>query len=308
VAGGSGQVIATGGGVVVRPENRTLMKKNGLVVWLTAAFLNLSTSGMPGSRAFQPEWLIHALIANAVLIAVLLACRFVDVAGAIAGGVIGVLVYFYTLLPGYLLLLLFVGLGSVLSRVGRAKKEERNAAEARGGKRGLANVLANLAVPALCALGYAASKGNPAMLWAYAGALSAALADTASSEIGTLSPSQPWLITNRRRVPHGTNGAVSRTGYAGASAAVLLFIAVGWLSGFWPIVLYGHGGGLWVGPVKGTLLSLAVWSAGMAGTTVDSYLGATVEDRVGGLDKHGVNFLCTLTGAAVAGAAGLLLG
>jgi shikimate kinase len=30
------QVIATGGGMVLAPENRILMKKNGFVVWLTA--------------------------------------------------------------------------------------------------------------------------------------------------------------------------------------------------------------------------------------------------------------------------------
>lgn len=280
----------------------------GLSIWLIAAFLNLSTSGMPEARAFQPEWLIHALIANAVLMVVLLACRFVDVAGAVVGGVIGTLVYFYTLWPGYLLLVLFVGLGSVVTRVGRTKKEQRNVAEAGGGKRGIRNVLANLIVPACCALGYAASKGNPAMLWAYAGALSAALADTASSELGSLSTAQPFLITTRQCVPHGTNGGVSNVGYAAAVAAVVLFISVGGFGGFWHIVLYGHDGGTWVNPLKGMLLSLTVFGAGMAGTTMDSYLGATVEDRIGGLDKHGVNFLCTLTGAAVAGAAGLLLG
>jgi len=289
-------------------DNLRVVLGTGLVVWLTAAFLNLSTSGMPEARAFQPEWLIHALIANAVLVAVLLSCRFVDLRGAIAGGIIGTLVYFYTLWPGYLLLLLFVGLGSGLSHLGRAKKEERNSAEERGGKRSLANVLANLAVPTLCALGYAASRGNAAMLWAYAGALSAALADTASSEIGTLSPTEPVLITSRKRVPHGTNGAVSWVGYGGAATAILLFITVAWLSGFWCIVLDGHDRGITTDIAGGVLLSLFVLLAGLAGTTVDSYLGATLEDRAGGLNKHGVNLLCTLTGALVAGLGGLLPG
>jgi shikimate kinase len=32
----SQQVVATGGGVVLRPENRTLLKKSGAVIWLTA--------------------------------------------------------------------------------------------------------------------------------------------------------------------------------------------------------------------------------------------------------------------------------
>jgi uncharacterized protein (TIGR00297 family) len=289
-------------------DNLRVVLGTGLVVWLASEFLNLSTSGMPAARAFQPEWLIHGLIANGILVALLLSCRFVDLKGAIAGGIIGTLVYFYTLWPGYLLLLLFVGVGSCLSHVGRAKKESRKSAEADAGRRRLPNVLANLAVPTLCALGYAASHGNPAFLWAYAGSLSAALADTSSSEIGTLSSAEPVLITNRKRVPHGTNGAISWVGYGGAVAAVLLFIAVAWLSGFWRIVLDDHGGGITIDRGRGVLLSLFVLAAGLVGTTVDSYLGATVEDRPRGLDKHGVNFLCTLAGALVAGCAGLLLG
>lgn len=280
----------------------------GLAVWLIAAFLNLSTSGMPEHRAFQPEWLTHALIANAILVALLMACRFVDLAGAVAGGIIGTLVYFFTLWPGYLLMVFFVGVGSAVTHVGRSKKEQRHAAEAASGTRGIRNVVANLIVPAGCALGYAASKGNPAMLWAYAGALSAAMADTASSELGSLSTTQPRLITTRQPVPHGTNGGVTSIGYVASIGAVLLLTGVGGFTGFWHIVLHGHDGGVWVSPLKGTLLTLTVFAAGMAGTTMDSYLGATVEDRVSGLNKHGMNFLCTLTGALLAGSVGMVAG
>ena len=288
-------------------DNLRVVLGTGLTVWLASEFLNLSTSGMPTLRAFQPEWLIHALIANAVLVAVLLSFRFVNLRGAIAGGIIGTLIYFYTLWPGYLLLLLFVGLGSGVTRYGRTKKEKLRTAEDPSGKRGLPNVLANLIVPLLCALAYAASRGHPAALWAYAGALAAALADTTSSEIGTLSPSKPWLLTTGEPVSPGTNGGVSWLGYGAAFAALLLMVTVAWLSGFWRIVLEGHEGGIATDPVRGTLLSLTILAAGVAGTTVDSYLGATLEGRPGGLNKHGVNFLCTLAGALIAGAIGLVL-
>lgn len=36
VSAGSGQVVATGGGAVLHPENRRLMRHTGLAVWLTA--------------------------------------------------------------------------------------------------------------------------------------------------------------------------------------------------------------------------------------------------------------------------------
>lgn len=35
-AAGDGQVIATGGGAVLRPENRDALRRNGLVIWLDA--------------------------------------------------------------------------------------------------------------------------------------------------------------------------------------------------------------------------------------------------------------------------------
>ena len=89
---------------------------------------------------------------------------------------------------------------------------------------------------------------------------------------------------------------------------ILFFIAVAWLSGFWHIVLDGHELGATTDIARGVWLSLFVLLAGLAGTTADSYLGATLEDRAGGLNKHGVNFLCTLTGAMVAGLPGLVLG
>lgn len=37
VAAGDGQVVATGGGAVLRPENRDALRQTGLVVWLDAA-------------------------------------------------------------------------------------------------------------------------------------------------------------------------------------------------------------------------------------------------------------------------------
>ncbi|MBI3828739.1 MAG: DUF92 domain-containing protein [Planctomycetes bacterium] len=280
----------------------------GLVVWLAALFLNFGTSGLPQERAFQPEWLLHALVVNGVLVLVVWFMGFADLPGSLAGGVIGAVVYFFALPPGYALLILFVVCGSLLSKLGRKTKEARGAAEARQGKRGLSNVVANLIVPAACCLAYPASKVHPALLLAFAGALAAAFADTASSEIGALSSQQPVLITTRKPVAHGTNGAVTRLGFLAAAGACVLLAIVAWAGGFWSIVRYSHE---WnvpsAGVAHGLLYSSIVLAAGLAGTCVDSYLGATVEDLLPGFGKGVVNFVCTLTGAAVAGIIGLFM-
>lgn len=48
---GSGQVIATGGGCVTRPENIPLLHQNGTVIWLRRPVEQLPTAGRPLSQA-----------------------------------------------------------------------------------------------------------------------------------------------------------------------------------------------------------------------------------------------------------------
>lgn len=267
-----------------------------LVLSLAAAALSWSTRDLPKGTHVQPEFLLHALAANAVLGGVVLAFRFADVAGTALGVAIGVLVYFFAGWQGYTLFLAFVAVGSVLSKVGLKKKQAIGAAEAREGKRGVSNVAANLAVPAFCCLAYPLNAGHPAFLLAYAGAIAAALADTASSEIGALSGRQPVLITTWKPAPHGTNGAVTPLGFVAAFAAAAGIAALTHFSGFLHLLFPGK-----ADSKMSVTASCIIVGAGMAGTIVDSLLGATVEDRIPGVGKGTVNFACTLTGAAAAG-------
>ncbi len=48
---GSGQVIATGGGCVTRPENYPLLHQNGIIIYIRRAVTNLPTNGRPLSRS-----------------------------------------------------------------------------------------------------------------------------------------------------------------------------------------------------------------------------------------------------------------
>ena len=52
---GSGAVIATGGGVVVRPENYRLLRQNSTVVWLRRELKSLPTAGRPVSQSRSLE-------------------------------------------------------------------------------------------------------------------------------------------------------------------------------------------------------------------------------------------------------------
>jgi len=275
----------------------------GFLLWMSAAFLSYSTRELPADTHVQPKILLYALAVNVVLGLTVMAARVADLPGTLLGVSIGVIVYFFAQWQGYVLFLLFVALGSALSKVGYKKKLAIGAAEAREGKRGISNVAANLMIPALCCLAYPASGGESAYLMAFAGSIAAAFADTASSEIGALSNRQPHLITSLKAVPHGTNGAVSGLGFFAATCASALIAGCAWKSGFFSLLKLNAARD----DSKVQIASLIVLLAGMMGTLVDSLLGATIEDRVPGVGKGTVNFACTLAGAAFAGFATALI-
>ncbi|HEY3320695.1 MAG TPA: DUF92 domain-containing protein [Planctomycetota bacterium] len=268
-----------------------------VLLWLAGGFLSYSTRNLPALTHVQPEIFLHALIVNGILAFTVIVMRFADIPGTLLGAALGVVIYFFTGWQGYVLFFLFVALGSALSKLGMKTKAARGVVEAREGRRGINNVAANLSVPALCCLAYPASGGNPLYLIAYGGAIAAVLADTASSEIGTLSARQPVLITNFKPVAHGTNGAVSILGTFAAVAASALVAAAGWYSGFWALILKSANA-----PSTYSVGEIAemVTVAGVAGTLIDSLLGATIEDRWPGIGKGAVNFACALCGAIFA--------
>ena len=113
-------------------------------------------------------------------------------------------------------------------------------------------------------------------------AFATAVCDTVSSEVGQAYGRTHLLITNFRRVPAGTDGAVSLAGTVAGLAA-----AVGLAGIAWQVDLVTL-------PVAGI-----VAVAGFAGATIESYLGATVE-KLDMLDNDLVNFANTMIGALIA--------
>jgi uncharacterized protein (TIGR00297 family) len=182
------------------------------------------------------------------------------------------------------LALLFL-LTMLATRYGRAKKESRGLAEPRTGRRA-SQVIANLGIAALCAASFRNRIGLAATI-AYARALAAlaeAAADTLSSEIGQAVAGPAILVTTLRRVPPGTDGAVSVAGtLAGVlGAAAIIFAGLPLFSlSFAPF------------------LFPAIFIAGTLGLFFDSLLGATLERR-GWVNNDLVNFLSTGFAAVVA--------
>lgn len=197
--------------------------------------------------------------------------------GALAGIVFGLLVWAGAGWRGWLLLTAFVVLGSVFTRVGARRKTAAGVAHAGRGARTWRNATANCAVGAVCAL-------CPGAAWrcAFVGAFAAALADTTESELGVVLARRTWSPLTRRRVPAGTEGAVSLEGTAcGLAAALGLAGLAAWL-GLVPR-----------GAVAG------VTAGALAATLVESLLGSRWR-----LSNELLNLVTTAAGAVLAAGCG----
>lgn len=181
------------------------------------------------------------------------------------------------------------------TRFGGRTKERLATAEAKTG-RSAAQVAANLGVAALSILPLwgtmflklipqlQTSIGVVAML----AALAESTADTLSSELGQVLGGEPRLITNLRRVPPGTDGAISLagtvTGIVGAGIVAVI--------------------GAYALQLKPLAFCIA-FAASILGLFADSLLGATLEPRRW-LNNDAVNFLSTVVAAlSAAGMASL---
>ena len=210
--------------------------------------------------------------------------------GALAGGAVGAAVALCLGWPGYGLLLAFFVVGSGATRLGRTRKDALGIAEPGGGARGARQVFANGGPPALFgALAAAAPAGaGGLLLCGFAGALAAAAADTASSEVGKAFGGRARRLTDFAPVPAGTTGAVTLTGtVAGLAAAVALGGAAA-AFGLAPL-----------GP------AVAAAAGGFAAAFGEGLL-APLEGR-GILSGDGVNFVAGLSGGAFAGLGCLVL-
>lgn len=252
-------------------------------------------------------------VAFAVAMAVALAARragSLSTSGAVAATLTGGVAMSVGWSWGAYLIAWFVS-ASLLSRMGRAAKEARTGGVIeKGDQRDAGQVLANGGVFALCAL--------IALLWPEwrteaaivgAGALAAAGADTAATEIGTLWGGAPWSLRTRTRATPGSSGAMSYAGTAGMLAAAAL---LGLLAAVLRLVPW-------------TAVAVVAY-AGLCGALADTVLGAWVQARrwcptcareteqpvhrcgtttvsAGGwvwLTNDRVNLLCTVVGAGVA--------
>jgi len=253
----------------------------GLLLWLLADLEVLLTV----------EGIVIALAVTTALGYVSYAIETASLPGMLTGVLLALLTIVLGDWRWFLLLIVFYGVGGVSTKFRTETKAERGIADVNDDARGSGNVLANSLVALVAVLAQAASPAYTGVdgtlfLFAFAGAVAAAMSDTLSSEIGGVFD-EPILITTFERVEPGTDGAITWQGeVAGVAGAALIAVIAG--------VFFGS-----IGPIGAAV----VLGAGILGMTVDSILGATIEGRWVG--NEGVNLLSTLA-AAIGAAVGTL--
>lgn len=252
--------------------------------------------------------------------------RSLTASGACAAAVLGAIVFGLGGLPWAILMLVFFITSSLLSHFLKQRKNKIEEKFAKSSRRDHWQVLANGTLSGLAVLAHLVFPQTAWPWLVFSGALAAVNADTWATEIGILGEGAPRLITNWKKVEKGTSGGVSLPGTLAAAAGALV-IAI-------PAGLLWQGGFSLAFPSQALLAILIITLAGLFGSLIDSFLGATwqaryfclaclketerhplhvcgsattLEKGLRWLNNDLVNGACSLSGALVAAALGLLL-
>ncbi len=239
---------------------------------------------IPGPAADVAQWLT-ALLINTLLIALAQRLPLLTRNGWIHAGALGTILWGCLGWRGWLAVVLYLALGSLVTKLGFAQKQAAGLAEARGGKRGPANVWGSALTGAVLALLIGMGVGSERLLLiGFAASFAAKLADTFGSEIGKRWGRTTVLITNLHRVPAGTEGAISLEGtlasVVGSALMTVLVLALGLIAS----------------PADAALVA----SVGVVATLLESVLGALVQGRVAWLSNEMVNGIQTALAALLA--------
>lgn len=229
-------------------------------------------------------WL-QALLINTGLIAIAQRAPLLTSAGWVHAGVLGTVLLGGIGWSGWLAVVAYLSLGSLVTKLGWKQKQQRGLAEGRDGARGPENVWGSAATGAILALLIGAGvEPRSVLLIGFAASFSAKLADTFGSEIGKRWGRTTVLITTMKPVPAGTDGAISLEGTLASAVGSVLMTLV--MVAF-QVVDPGF-----------PLLLVAV--IGLLATLAESVLGALAQQRVPWLTNELVNGLQTALAAVLA--------
>jgi uncharacterized protein (TIGR00297 family) len=236
------------------------------------------------------------LIVNGILALAGYYARSVNFSGAIGGWCLGTILILGAGWPLYVALLAFFVIGTATTKLGYSRKARAGLAQEEGGRRGFSHAFSNVGVAAICAVAVSrvarsadgATELELLPLFMGIAALSTATADTTASEIGQLVGRRAFLPLTLRRVPVGTEGAVSVEGtLAGLAGGTVVALA----------------GTMAVDRMFGEVFEfdwrivLAIALCAFAGSYLESIAGSWNRKRISPVPNGVLNFFNTAVGA-----------
>ena len=211
-------------------------------------------------------------------------------AGLLHSTILGIGLFTFLGLQGYLLGVSYFILGSLVTKIGWSVKKEIGIEEKRDGRRGPENVWGSAGVAMMCAILTYLFRDSSQLFNAfkigYVTSLVTKLSDTFQSEIGKVFGKTTILITTLEPVPKGTEGAVSFEGYAAGIIGSFILTGIAYLLNFLS------------SPLE---YSICILSALIA-TTAESYIGAIGQNnkKIQWITNELVNLINTLIGSFIA--------
>ncbi len=222
--------------------------------------------------------LLYAFVINLILISLVQKTPVLTKAGWVHAGSLGTILLYCLGWSGWLSVVAYLILGSLVTRYGFKKKAKASIEEKRGGKRGPENLWGSAATGAFLALLVKLSTSNEKLLLVgFAASFAAKLADTFGSEIGKVLGTNAYSITTFKKVSPGTEGAVSFEGLV-ASLIGSLFMTV---------VMIG------LQIIDGMYIAYVVLICGFVSTLCESILGDFLQRRNYIISNEGINALQT---------------
>ncbi|MDR6548886.1 DUF92 domain-containing protein [Paenibacillus qinlingensis] len=194
--------------------------------------------------------------------------RSLSLSGLIAAVLLGTTMYALGSLAWFGTLIAFFISSSLLSKLKHQRKAAAESGYAKGGRRDAGQVAANGGLGLLLCMGNAIW---PSPLWwlLFIGVMATVTADTWATEIGGMSKSIPRSIVTGKRVTAGTSGGITGLGLL---ASILGGAFIGLIGG-----LLNQLGEPQAVNSSMVLLILLGSLAGLGGSLVDSWLGATLQ-------------------------------
>tara|TARA_Y100001933_G_scaffold99076_1_gene99569 strand:+ start:102 stop:755 length:654 start_codon:yes stop_codon:yes gene_type:complete len=197
--------------------------------------------------------------------------------GWISAGILGTILWGSLSWSGWLSVVIYLILGSLVTKVGYKYKDKIGIAEKRGGRRGPENVWGSASTGLFFAIMLSLDISDNVLLKiGFAASFAAKLADTFGSEIGKRFGRNTFLITSFKRVKKGSEGGIS---LEGTLASLVGSIIMSWVMYSLEIIM-----------LKSQFIIVSI--SGFMATIFESFIGAKFQDRFN-LSNEFVNSLQT---------------